>query len=71
MMFWMGIYPQTFLRKIDSSVAFLVNRIHNRERVFVMKDRPAFILKDAALEDRSLDKAKPAPQELEEDEPDE
>jgi NADH-quinone oxidoreductase subunit M len=71
MMFWMGIYPQTFLRKIDSSVAFLVNRIHNRERVFVMKDRPALILKDATLEDRSLDKAKPAPQELEEDEPDE
>jgi NADH-quinone oxidoreductase subunit M len=71
MMFWMGIYPQTFLRKIDSSVAFLVNRIHTRERVFVMKDRPAVMIEKMALEDRPLEEAKPSPQELEEDEPNE
>jgi NADH-quinone oxidoreductase subunit M len=35
MMFWMGIYPSTFLRKMDASVAHLVNKINKRERVFV------------------------------------
>ncbi len=39
MMFWLGIYPQTFLRKMDASVAFLVNRIQHREKVFVRQDR--------------------------------
>jgi len=34
MMFWMGIYPQTFLRKMDASVARLLDRVHNRERIF-------------------------------------
>ncbi len=35
MMFWMGIYPQSFLRKMDTSVNHLLNRIRNREKVFV------------------------------------
>lgn len=35
MMFWMGIYPQTFLRKMDSSVSLLLQRVKNREKVFV------------------------------------
>ncbi len=35
MMFWMGIYPQTFLRKMDSSVAKLLDRVHNREKIFL------------------------------------
>ena len=35
MMFWMGIYPSTFLRKMDASVTQLVNKINKRERVFV------------------------------------
>jgi NADH-quinone oxidoreductase subunit M len=39
MMFWMGIFPQTFLRKMDASVAALVNRLHDRERVFVQDCR--------------------------------
>lgn len=34
-MFWMGIYPQTFLRKMDASVSHLLSRIHNREKIFV------------------------------------
>jgi NADH-quinone oxidoreductase subunit M len=35
MMFWMGIYPQTFLRKMDSSVAKLLDRVHHREKIFL------------------------------------
>jgi NADH-quinone oxidoreductase subunit M len=71
MMFWMGIYPQTFLRKIDSSVAVLVNRIHNRERVFVMKDAPAVIIKDAPLKDMRPDETTPEEANFAEDEQDE
>jgi NADH-quinone oxidoreductase subunit M len=41
MMFWMGIYPGTFLRKMDSSVVHLLNRIKNRQRVFVQETAPA------------------------------
>ena len=40
MMFWMGIYPQTFLRKTDASVAALVDRLHSREWVYVRQERP-------------------------------
>jgi len=35
MMFWMGIYPQTFLRKMDASVSRLLDRVHNREKIFL------------------------------------
>jgi NADH-quinone oxidoreductase subunit M len=52
LMFWMGIYPQTFLRKMDASVAMLVNRLHTRERVFVEITRPAVIIQDSAGEVR-------------------
>jgi len=45
MMFWMGIYPQTFLRKMDASVSRLVDRVHNRERIFVHEGRPSDRLK--------------------------
>jgi NADH-quinone oxidoreductase subunit M len=42
MMFWMGIYPQTFLRKMDSSVAKLLDRVHNREKIFLRESaKPA------------------------------
>ncbi len=37
LMFWMGIYPETFLRKMDSSVVHLLNRVKNRQRVFVQE----------------------------------
>ena len=40
MMFWMGIYPETFLRKMDSSVVYLLNRVKNRQRVFVQETSP-------------------------------
>jgi len=39
MMFWMGIYPQTFLRKMDASVAHYINRIKNKEKVFVLQPK--------------------------------
>lgn len=37
LMFWMGIYPQTFLRKMDSSVENLLDNFHLRKKVFVME----------------------------------
>ena len=46
LMIWMGVYPQTFLRKMDASVAHFIHRIKNREKVFVQKGErsPAKIL---------------------------
>jgi hypothetical protein len=41
MMFWMGIYPGTFLRKMDSSVVHLLNRVKNRQGVFVQETAPS------------------------------
>jgi NADH-quinone oxidoreductase subunit M len=41
LMFWMGIYPQTFLRKMDASVSRLLDRVHNREKIFLREDVPA------------------------------
>jgi len=37
LMFWMGIYPGTFLKKIDSSVAHYIGRIKSSEKIFVQK----------------------------------
>jgi NADH-quinone oxidoreductase subunit M len=37
LMFWMGIYPSTFLKKIDTSVADYIDRIKSREKIFVQK----------------------------------
>jgi NADH-quinone oxidoreductase subunit M len=34
LMFWMGLYPGTFLRKMDASVQHLINQIKNRETYF-------------------------------------
>jgi NADH-quinone oxidoreductase subunit M len=38
-MFWMGVYPQPFLRKMDASIAGLLNQVENREAVFTRLDR--------------------------------
>jgi len=40
LMFWMGIYPQTFIRKMDVSLGHYLNRIKNREKIFVQKSDP-------------------------------
>jgi NADH-quinone oxidoreductase subunit M len=37
LMFWMGLYPQTFLRKIEPSVVQYINLIKNERRVIVQK----------------------------------
>jgi len=34
MIFWMGIFPNTFLNKIDASVKHLLNQIKKREAIF-------------------------------------
>jgi NADH-quinone oxidoreductase subunit M len=39
MMFWMGVYPQTFLGKMDASVTHYINRIKSREKVFVLQPK--------------------------------
>jgi NADH-quinone oxidoreductase subunit M len=50
MMFWMGIYPQTFLRKMDVSVTNLLNQVNRKEAIFTEakkeKNPPAYILQD-------------------------
>jgi len=33
-MFWMGIYPNTFMRKMDASVNNLINLIEQKDTVF-------------------------------------
>jgi len=39
MMFWMGIYPRPFLKRMDSSVTHLLDRVNKKERVFVQKEK--------------------------------
>jgi NADH-quinone oxidoreductase subunit M len=40
MMFWMGIYPQTFLRKMDASVESYIHRITSRQKIFIQNSLP-------------------------------
>jgi NADH-quinone oxidoreductase subunit M len=56
MMFWMGIYPQTFLRKMDVSVTNLLNQVNKREVIFTKaKEKnqrlPAYIINDTREEE--------------------
>ena len=49
MMFWMGIYPQTFLRKMDISVSNLLNQVNRKEAIFTEAKKanenlPSYIL---------------------------
>ncbi|MFC2169715.1 NADH-quinone oxidoreductase subunit M [Acidobacteriota bacterium] len=34
MMFWMGIYPKPFLRKMDASITHLLNQVNKKQTVF-------------------------------------
>ena len=54
MMFWMGIYPNSFLRKMDTSVNHLLNRIHNRANVFVEEKNKASLSKEVAAGEKTL-----------------
>ncbi len=56
MMFWMGIYPQTFLRKMDVSVSNLLNQVNRREVIFTKAKQenrrlPAFMITEAQEEE--------------------
>lgn len=46
MMFWMGIYPKPFLRKMDTSVTHLLNRISHGERVFLKAEKETGLAKE-------------------------
>jgi NADH-quinone oxidoreductase subunit M len=51
MMFWMGIYPQTFLRKMDASVSRLLDRVHHREKIFLQESaRTPSLKRDSTVE---------------------
>jgi len=67
MMFWMGIYPQTFLRKMDASVSRLLDRVHNRERIFLREsDRTTSMNSNRATEADAERMAKQVRAELKE-----
>jgi len=38
--FWIGVYPQTFLRKMDASVEALVNRIETKRQAALVDSPP-------------------------------
>ncbi len=47
LMFWVGIFPNFFLRNTDASVQLLLRRVEEHRKVFVLKDKavqPAIIL---------------------------
>jgi NADH-quinone oxidoreductase subunit M len=48
LMFWLGIHPSTFLRKMDASVVQYVNRLKDRTRVFVAQPpQPPALIREA------------------------
>jgi NADH-quinone oxidoreductase subunit M len=52
LMFWMGVYPQPFLRKMDASVNKLVNQINQKKTLFTEVQKENKLLWDIkALED--------------------
>ncbi|MCX7973285.1 MAG: NADH-quinone oxidoreductase subunit M [Candidatus Aminicenantes bacterium] len=40
LMFWIGFYPNFFLKKMDSSVAFLLKKIEEKQKYFVFEGEP-------------------------------
>jgi len=46
LMFWMGIYPKPFLRKMDASVTHLLNQVSHRERVFLEAEKKKGLVTD-------------------------
>ncbi|MGB8951536.1 MAG: NADH-quinone oxidoreductase subunit M [Candidatus Aminicenantales bacterium] len=43
LMFWMGIYPHSFLSKIETSVTHYIRQVKNREKVFVQTRDKKFV----------------------------
>jgi NADH-quinone oxidoreductase subunit M len=46
MMFWMGVYPQPFLRKMDASVEKLINQINQKKTLFAEAQKENKLLWD-------------------------
>jgi NADH-quinone oxidoreductase subunit M len=44
LMFWIGLYPNFFLRKMDASVSFLLEKIEEKQKYFVLEKEPPKIL---------------------------
>jgi len=44
MVFWMGIYPRPFLKKMDSSVKDLLYHIKRKEKIFVQSEEEKQVL---------------------------
>ena len=38
MMFWMGIFPRPFLKRMDHSVTDLLNKVNRKERIFIQAE---------------------------------
>lgn len=53
MMFWMGVYPQPFLRKMDASVEKLLNQVNQKKTFFTEAKKEGELLWDF----QSLEKA--------------
>ena len=59
MMFWMGIYPQTFLRKMDVSVDNLIKLVEKKKTLFIDAKKETIVLPDTVIaKDKSLDQDK-------------
>jgi len=70
MVFWMGIYPKPFLRKMDASVTHLINQVKKKGAVFtrVQKEENIPSVVDIKkIGDKETDKKKDANKEKEEE----
>lgn len=56
LMFWIGIYPNFFLRKTDASVNFLLHKIEEKQRYFGLESEPQrrFLIRSVTLEKEQL-----------------
>ena len=63
MMFWMGIYPKPFLRKMDTSVSHLLDRVNKKEVYFTEakanQDLPVIIEEELTQEKNEEKEEKP------------
>lgn len=59
MMFWMGVYPQTFLRKMDASVDNLLKVVEKKKTLFLETKKETVVLPDTVMaKDTSKDQDK-------------
>jgi NADH-quinone oxidoreductase subunit M len=46
MMFWMGIYPKPFLKRMDSYTNDLLKRVIKKERIFIQTEKETKLLNE-------------------------